>query len=309
MKKLLLFMSFSVVAIFSANAQCVPDPAYTNVGIYPDSATGFSSGCVGVQYDQLITNVVPADTCVVVVPGFPCVTVSIDSIKIVSFTGLPAGFTYSCYDAGNSTSPPDQCTYEGGTIGCAAITGMPTAGEVGIHNLVITVDVYAGGQTSPQGTEVIDWYFIEIEDVPTISTDGYTLTSSIPNNNQWHLDGSPISGATGQDHIPLANGTYTVEGNCGMSADFILNDLGIDENLVSNFKLFPNPANEVITVRSNNDVMIDEISVRSLNGHLVYTSAPLSSVQTIDVNRLENGIYFVNVTSSKGTETIRFVKK
>ncbi len=302
-------MSFSIVAISMASAQCVPDPQYTSSGIYPDSATGLNSGCVGVPYNQLITNVVPADTCVIFVTWLPCQTVSIDSIKIISFTGLPASLSYSCYDAGNTNSPPDQCTYEGGTTGCAVITGTPTAGDVGIHNLVITVDVYAGGASTSQGTQVIDWYFIEIEDVPTISTDGYTLTSSMPNNNQWYLDGSPIGGATGQDHEPVVNGTYAVEGSCGTSSDFVVNDAGIEEYLISNFKLFPNPANEAITLTSSNGIQMEEITVRSLNGNTVYSTTPLATVQTIDVNNLENGVYFVNVTSSTGAETIRFVKK
>ncbi len=296
-------MSFSIVAISSANAQCVPDPIYTTPGIYPDSATGFSSGCVGVPYEQLVTNVVPADT-VVIVFGTP-VSLPINDIEITSFTGLPAGFTVVYYDGENTSNPVDGGIFEGGTTGCALITGTPSV--AGTYNLTITVVPTVGDVA--QSAIVIDWYTIVIEDVPTISTDGYTLTSSMPNNNQWYLDGSPIGGATGQDHEPVVNGTYSVEGNCGTSSDFVVNDAGIEEYFISNFKLFPNPANELITLTSRNGVQMEEITVRSLNGNTVYSSTPLASIHTINVNNLENGIYFVNVTSSTGTETIRFVKK
>ena len=302
-------MSFSIVAISSANAQCIPDPAYTTPGIYPDSATGFNSGCVGVQYDQLITNVVPADTCVVIIQGFPCATVSIDSIKIVSFTGLPASLSYSCYDAQNTTSPPDQCTYEGGTTGCAAITGIPTAGDVGVHNLVITVDVYAGGSGSSQGTQVIDWYFIEIEDVPTISSDGFVLTSSSTSNNQWYLDGGILTGETGQTLDPSGNGTYTVESNCGLSTGFAVTDAGLEENSISQFQLYPNPADESITISSTNGAMISELAVTNLNGKVVMSRRISAPSETLDVQNLENGIYFIQVTSDAGTEIVRFIKK
>ena len=303
MKKLLLFMSFSIVAIFSANAQCTPDPQYTSPGIYPNEATGFVSGCVGVPYSQLVTNVVPADT-VVIVFGTP-VSLPINDIEITSFTGLPPGFTVVYYDGENTSNPVDGGIFEGGTTGCALITG--TSSVAGTYDLTITVIPTVGGVA--QSATIIDWYTIVIEDIPTISTDGFVLTSSVANDIQWHLDGAPISGATGQNHDPLANGTYTVEGNCGTSADFVVNDAGIEEYLISNFKLFPNPANDAITIRSSNDIMMEEIAVRSLSGNMVYSITPITTVHSIDISSLENGIYFVNVTSSTGTETIRFVKK
>ena len=247
-------MSFSIMAISSANAQCVPDPQYTTPGIYPDSATGFSSGCVGVQYDQLITNVVPADTCVVIIPGFPCADVPIDSIKIISFTGLPAGFSYSCNDPGNTTSPPDQCTYEGGTIGCAAITGMPTVGDIGIHNLVITVDVYAGGLSSSQGTQVIDWYFIEIVDASSCAS-------------------------------------------------------GLVETTSSNVRVYPNPTESVLTLDGLNPAT-ENITVTNMHGQLIHAISVVNSLSMeIDVEHLENGIYFIHINSTDGSEVHRFIKK
>ena len=157
MKKLLLILSIALVSIASASAQCTPDPQYTTPGIYPDSATGMSAGCQDVYYEQLITNVVPVDTTVELIPGFPT-TLAFDSIVITSFTGLPASgnLTYAC----NTTL--GGCSFAGGTTGCAIITGTPTVADVGIHNLVITVDVYVGGLGTPSSTQDIDWYFIEI---------------------------------------------------------------------------------------------------------------------------------------------------
>lgn len=158
MKRILLLLAVVFLGTTQASAQCTPDPQYTEPGIYPDSATGFSAACVGVPYTQLITNVVPVDTCVEIIPGFPCQTVNFDSIVIVSFTGLPPSMSYAC------NSSLGGCSFAGGTTGCAIITGTPTLAEVGTHNLVITVDVYVGGMGSAAATEVIDWYYIDITD-------------------------------------------------------------------------------------------------------------------------------------------------
>lgn len=157
MKKLLLSFALFTLA-FSSSAQCTPDPQFTDPGIYPDSATGFSAACVGLEYTQLITNVVPVDTCVQVVPFLPCVPMVFDSIVIVNFTGLPSSLSYDC------NTSLGGCSFAGGQTGCAIINGTPTVADIGTHNLVITVDVYVGSLGTPSATQVIDWYFIEISD-------------------------------------------------------------------------------------------------------------------------------------------------
>ena len=138
MKKLLLFVSIAFLSVTGANAQCTPDPQFTTPGIYPDSATGFASGCQDQYYEQLITNVVPVDTIVELIPGFP-VTLAFDSIVITDFQGLPSSLTYAC------ATSLGGCSFAGGQTGCAIITGTPTLADVGTHPLVITVDVYVGG--------------------------------------------------------------------------------------------------------------------------------------------------------------------
>lgn len=176
MKRLLLLASIAFLSVAQANAQCTPDPQYTEPGIYPDSATGFSAGCVGQAYTQLITNVVPVDTCVVIIPPFPCTTLAFDSIVITNFTGLPASLSYEC------VTSLGGCSFAGGQTGCAIITGTPVLADIGTHNLVITVDVYVGGLGTPSSTQDIDWYFIEISNCGVGLEEGELAeTSLFPN--------------------------------------------------------------------------------------------------------------------------------
>lgn len=47
--------------------------------------------------------------------------------------------------------------------------------------------------------------------IPTISGNGNQLSSSASQGNQWYLNNTPISGATGQTYSPTASGTYYVQ--------------------------------------------------------------------------------------------------
>lgn len=135
MKKILLAIS-AVFAISFANAQCTPDPQYTEPGIFPDSATNFLPAQELVAYAQTVTAVVPADTCVVIIFP-PCTVLSMDSIVVESVTGLPTGLTFQCDNA--------QCQYPGGQTGCAIISGIPASGTAGTWPLVIDLNAYVGG--------------------------------------------------------------------------------------------------------------------------------------------------------------------
>lgn len=160
MKKLLL--SFTVACLTSAgvNAQCTPDPQFTTPGIYPDSATGLAPACVDMPYSELITIIVPADT-IVDLPIVGPTPIPIDQATITSWTGLPTGFTYACYDAGNTNFPVDQCDFEGGTTGCVLISGNPTLAQIGSYQQVITVEASAGNGLQTTSTDV-DYYYIQI---------------------------------------------------------------------------------------------------------------------------------------------------
>lgn len=253
MKRILLLASITLFGIASANAQCTPDPQYTTPGIYPDSATGLADACVGELYDQLITNVVPVDTTVELVPGVPT-TLPFDSVIITSVSGLPNGFTFACNDAQNTVSPPDGCAFEGGTTGCVSITGTPAPGDEGNYPLLIVVDVFLGGAGTSIATYNVDWYYIDI--------------------------------------LPA--------GNCNTGLN-VLESNGLS--------LYPNPAENVLTLNgigANTEL----ISITSASGQLMdsYTDITGSSME-LNVQHLENGIYFIRILSDETSEAIRFVKE
>ena len=123
----ILFLFF--IGYSTANAQCVPGTS-TDPGITPDSATGLTPAIVGQPYNQVMQLVAPTDTTAMIGP-FP-VNVTIVSITLTSFTGLPPGLTYSC--------TPSNCVFPGGSNGCVLISGTPTvAGTFNLTAITSTI--------------------------------------------------------------------------------------------------------------------------------------------------------------------------
>jgi hypothetical protein len=84
-------------------------------------------------------------------------------------------------------------------------------------------------------------------------------------------------------------------------------EVSVDDNSMPEIpvlSVFPNPAGNFITVR---DIPVDasSIFIYSIDGGLALTRTASSSLDKIDISRLPNGLYLVNVSGY----TTKFVKK
>ena len=134
MKKVLLFI-LSFVSVNSAISQCSPDLSETVPGIHPTIIENLSPATVGIPYSQTLTIIIPADTVVEIVPGFPT-SIPITDATVTNVSGLPSGFSYAC----NVSS----CAFPGGATNCAVITGTATGGQEGAYPITIYVTYHAG---------------------------------------------------------------------------------------------------------------------------------------------------------------------
>ena len=87
--------------------------------------------------------------------------------------------------------------------------------------------------------------------------------------------------------------------------------LGLDaslEELTNNtFKLYPNPANDGLTISVSS--MLQEVKVINTNGEIVLRKIGNQlSEQTIDVSQLKRGVYIVHFVTDKGFAQRKFVK-
>ena len=138
MKKLLLsFFAFGcIVSNVFAQPQggtCTPDPLYADsvYGAWPDTTTNFPPAAVNSYYETVLNFKAPATVTADLDPSGQFVGSPIQTYKVTSVDGLPAGYLYSCNAA--------NCTYSGGTQGCATVYG--TTATTGTYNITINLDV------------------------------------------------------------------------------------------------------------------------------------------------------------------------
>lgn len=69
----------------------------------------------------------------------------------------------------------------------------------------------------------------------------------------------------------------------------------------SHFELFPNPAKNHLTITSSSNEIIKSVQVLSISGQEIYTTTKvMSTTYHLDNLSLSPGMYFVNVSNSKG---------
>ena len=89
---------------------------------------------------------------------------------------------------------------------------------------------------------------------------------------------------------------YKIEGNILSSTDFN----------ISTVSIYPNPASNIINIKSSNNSFINNISIYDLKGSIALTKNISGLTETnISINLLQSGIYMVKVTSAKGISIIK----
>ena len=82
--------------------------------------------------------------------------------------------------------------------------------------------------------------------------------------------------------------------------------LGMDTLSTSNFTYFPNPVNNVLSIKAQ--ASIDSITVYNMLGQTVVRSTPNTTTTAVDMSGLQTGAYFVQVAINNSIETVRVIK-
>jgi uncharacterized repeat protein (TIGR01451 family) len=84
--------------------------------------------------------------------------------------------------------------------------------------------------------------------------------------------------------------------------------LGTDDFDFSNhFTLYPNPANDIVNIKTKDNTTIKLLSIYNTLGQLVLTVT--NPTETTDVSDLASGNYFLKINTVQGVSTTRFIKK
>jgi hypothetical protein len=245
MKKL-LFILTAVLFTGIATAQCTIDPVPSTAGLYPSN---FTSTCVGTNYSETMTIVLPSDT---VMFGF---TLNFDSVQYVVST-VPAGLTSNCHnsDCKIIANPPNLLK------GCIGINGTPTAATAPTDSITVTVTAwvtvpFVGVQVVTQDKRIALDVFASLDNIVTVTSS--TLTSNAVGATYQWLDcdngNAPIVGETNAVFTPASSGNYAVAVTAnGCSATSSCTSFtataGLTASSVSPFSIYPNPTTDQITI-------------------------------------------------------------
>ncbi|MDB4088147.1 T9SS type A sorting domain-containing protein [Flavobacteriales bacterium] len=122
----------------------------------------------------------------------------------------------------------------------------------------------------------------------------------------------PIVGATTYFYIATLPGDYAVivtRGSCVDTSDCInINPASINENSINDlFEIYPNPASSVLNINNIENRNITSISIIDITGKISLNKSNLVS-KKLNIESLENGVYFLKIETKDGIATIKFVK-
>lgn len=85
--------------------------------------------------------------------------------------------------------------------------------------------------------------------------------------------------------------------------------LSSEDNVIASntIKLFPNPTNSVLNIKSYNTNTVTSVVISDLNGRVVMKID--DNLNLIDVSGLQSGLYITNIQTSNGNITKKFIKR
>ena len=169
--------------------------------------------------------------------------------------------------------------------------------------------------------KAVGYLFVEWDDHAGASQ--WNLQYKLSNENNWNnvvVNGAPTHTFEDLEAYSVYNlrvQAICEENNLSEWSNILTataQGVGIENHLLNNIAIYPNPANNVVNVECTmNNVQLEGIEVIDVYGKVVRTvvgANNYSPMQTrINVSDLAAGMYFVRVTTDAGTATKTFVKK
>ncbi|MEY3236001.1 MAG: hypothetical protein RI883_102 [Bacteroidota bacterium] len=148
---------------------------------------------------------------------------------------------------------------------------------------------------------------------PTISagSNGQLVANNIPAGYtiQWNINAFEINGQTNDTIAAIISGNYSVaitdSFGCVHTSPNYAVYLGINESNLINWNIYPNPANETVTIEINQDTDFESVLLTDLTGRIVkqwdWTN---STTMTLDISEIPKG-YFILRMKNKQMEWSR----
>ncbi len=142
----------------------------------------------------------------------------------------------------------------------------------------------------------------------------YINTSAFATSYHWDFGDGETTTQVSPQHIYDAPGEYTVElsafNDCGShvySTLITLEETGFHEDVLEGIKLFPNPANNFVTLCVEDGLKNSELNIINMSGKIVYSRSILESDTKIDLSEIKAGVYIMHIFSGDTTKKLKLL--
>lgn len=156
------------------------------------------------------------------------------------------------------------------------------------------------------------------DDVDIYKSDKETYTLDAGSGFESYLWSDGITTTQTYETDPSKNSEVSVvvtnsEGCIGYDTVNIRFVLGVNSPMQSEFKLYPNPANDKVTLELSNLETTNDVTVilQSIDGRIIqvlkWNGHQSAYTETIDVSALQNGMYIIYIQSKNETRAERLI--
>lgn len=172
-----------------------------------------------------------------------------------------------------------------------------------------------------QTTHMVDWFMgVSVPEASMMIDQGDTVTwtwtdnlpHTVTSTSGTNTFNSGTKTGVGQTFSHVFTNAGTTNYHCNvhnMMQGTIIADavMGLEEEVTVDFKYFPNPTTDVLTLTSAES--IDQVDVYDINGRLLMSSVSANPTVKVYMEHFTAGTYFVKVLVGGTSKTISVVKQ
>lgn len=235
-----------------------------------------------------------------------------DIAGVFSFTGFSAAGVVLNYNLDNALLGTFPLSYTNTNSDAVAGTFEsldPAVSGDFTGTIVTTVDAHGTLNMNDVGEGTYSGSVTRLKVVQNLTLTVFIFNGTVVQTSYYYYDNINENIVFRSNTAVIDFSSFGINETITVLESFLTNPLSIPQStLVANeFKVIPNPVNNVLNIQYNSPNAIQSIRVSDINGRIILSSNGTS--KTFDVSGLQSGLYIVAVQTESGLLTKKFLKK